>query len=86
MTLDVLSNIKGAKPSKDINDLFETMKSAVEGVDNKMPFLKEEDAVLLDDLRPDEVIQSSEIEKEIIRGNFPSESKGYLVVAKVIED
>jgi Asp-tRNA(Asn)/Glu-tRNA(Gln) amidotransferase C subunit len=32
------------------------------------------------------VEESTDLEKEIIRENFPKEKDGYLVVAKVIED
>jgi hypothetical protein len=32
------------------------------------------------------VIESSEVERAIIKGNFPKEKNGYLVVAKVIEN
>ena len=43
-------------------------------------------AVSLNDLREDCIIESSQIEKEIIIENFPKEKNGYLVVSKVIEE
>ena len=42
--------------------------------------------VSINDLRDDVIIESSELEKEIIIQNFPKEKGGYLVVAKIIED
>ena len=43
-------------------------------------------AVFLDDLREDVVIDSPQIEKQIIIENFPKEKNGYLLVSKVIEE
>ena len=40
----------------------------------------------INDLRDDVIIESSELEKEIIIQNFPKKKGGYLVVAKIIED
>jgi len=42
-------------------------------------------AMSLNDLREDIVIDSSEIEKQIIIENFPKEKNGYLVVTKIID-
>jgi Asp-tRNA(Asn)/Glu-tRNA(Gln) amidotransferase C subunit len=42
--------------------------------------------VSIDALRSDEVENCPEAQKEVIRGNFPGERNGYLVVPKVIED
>jgi Asp-tRNA(Asn)/Glu-tRNA(Gln) amidotransferase C subunit len=83
MTVDILSSIKGAKPSEAVNKLFDVIKSA-----NKNTALNTvlANVVSLDDLREDIVIESLAIEKQIIRENFPKEKNGFLVVAKVIED
>lgn len=83
MTVDVLSSIKGAKPSETINKLFEVinqvdLSTANAGNSNK-------NAVTLDSLREDKVVESSNLEKQLIVENFPQEKNGYLVVAKVIE-
>ena len=82
MTVDVLSSIKGAQPSETINKLFDVIKNA--NINNNA--IEDKNAVFLDDLREDVVIDSSEIEKQIIIENFPKEKNGYLVVAKVIEE
>ncbi len=84
MTVDVLSSIKGAKPSESVSKLFEVIKNA-----NQQQTLESTSAhntVFLDDLREDVVIESSLIEKQLIKDNFPREKNGFLVVAKVIED
>jgi Asp-tRNA(Asn)/Glu-tRNA(Gln) amidotransferase C subunit len=83
MTVDILSSIKGAKPSESVNKLFDVIKNA-----NKNTTLHtvSTNVVSLDDLRADEVIESSAIEKQLIKENFPKEKNGFLVVAKVIED
>ncbi|MDU0355630.1 hypothetical protein RS130_18585 [Paraglaciecola aquimarina] len=84
MTVDVLSSIKGAKPSETINTLFEVIKNAdlstasASGNSNKKP-------VAIEHLREDTVVKASELEKQLIIENFPQEKNGYLVVAKVIE-
>ena len=85
MTVDVLSSIKGAQPSEAVNRLFEVIKNANSTNDN--PFNNNHNnCVSLNDLRDDVVIESSEIEKQIIIENFPKEKNGYLVVSKVIEE
>jgi Asp-tRNA(Asn)/Glu-tRNA(Gln) amidotransferase C subunit len=85
MTLDVLSSIKGAKSSTAVDALFEEIKKAQSADFNlKESIIK--NAVSLNNLRTDVVIESSEIEKRIIKANFPIEKNGYLVVSKVIED
>ena len=83
MTVDVLSSIKGAKPSEAVNQLFEVIKQADNS--NNNAFSTNNTPVLLDNLRADVVIESTEIEKQIIRDNFPKEKNGYLVVTKIIE-
>ena len=83
MTVDILSSIKGAKPSEAINKLFEVIKNANSNSENS--FNNHNNSVSLDNLRDDVVIESSAIEKEIIIENFPEEKNGYLVVSKVIE-
>ncbi|WP_208021506.1 Asp-tRNA(Asn)/Glu-tRNA(Gln) amidotransferase subunit GatC [Flavicella sediminum] len=85
MTVDVLSSIKGAKPSEAVNQLFDVIKNA-HPTNNNAAVNVHNNAVSLDDLREDVVIESSAIEKQIIIENFPNEKDGYLVVAKVIED
>lgn len=85
MTLDVLSSIKGAKASKVVDDLFKVIKkghvSENSGVTNQ-----NNNAVSVDDLRPDTVIISSAEERNLIIENFPNEKNGFLVVPKVIEE
>lgn len=85
MTVDVLSSIKGAQPSETVNKLFEVIKNA--DASNTSAFNDDHNnAVSLDNLRDDVVVDSSEIEKQIIIENFPKEKNGYLVVSKVIEE
>jgi Asp-tRNA(Asn)/Glu-tRNA(Gln) amidotransferase C subunit len=84
MTVDILSSIKGAQPSETVNKLFDVIKKA--NTTNNTFNTNHNNAVSLDDLREDVVIDSSQIEKEIIIENFPKEKDGYLVVAKVIEE
>ena len=84
MTVDILSSIKGAKPSESVNKLFDVIKNANQN--NNSLNIVNNNSVSLDDLREDVVMESSALEKEIIRENFPKEKNGFLVVAKVIED
>ncbi|WP_296638277.1 hypothetical protein [Polaribacter sp.] len=85
MTVDILSSIKGAQPSEAVNKLFDVIKNA--NLNNSNAFNKNHNnAVSLNDLREDVVINSSAIEKEIIIENFPKEKNDYLVVSKVIEE
>lgn len=87
MTLEVLSSIKGAKPSEVINELFEVVKKAFpDGEETKFLNIFSDNVVTLNDLRNDDKIESTESEKKIIRDNFPLVKDGFLVVAKVIED
>lgn len=83
MTVDVLSSIKGAQPSEAVNKLFDVIKNA--NPTNNNTFNTNNNAVSLNNLRDDVVIESSETEKQIIKENFPKEKDGYLVVTKVIE-
>ena len=83
MTLDILSNIKGAKESEVINQFFDNLKKAKSlnhSVDSNIKM------VSINDLRKDEVLNASETEIELIKKNFPQEKNGFLVVSKVIED
>ena len=84
MTVDVLSSIKGAQPSEAVNKLFEVIKNA--NKTNNSFNNNHNNAVTLDELREDVVIDSSKTEKQIIIENFPKEKNGYLVVSKVIEE
>ena len=85
MTVDVLSSIKGAQPSEAVNKLFEVIKNA--NTTNNNTFNNNHDnAVSLDNLRDDVVIDSPQIEKQIIIENFPKEKNGFLVVSKIIEE
>lgn len=84
MTVDVLSSIKGAQPSEAVNKLFEVIKNA--NKTNNSFNNNHNNAVTLDDLREDVVIDSPQAEKQIIIENFPKEKNGYLVVSKVIEE
>ena len=84
MTLDVLSSIKGAEASQVVEDLFTVIKQgSVEASGNQNVNVN---AVNLDDLRPDEPIVCSELERNLIIENFPNEKNDYLVVPKVIEE
>ncbi len=85
MTVDVLSSIKGAQPSEAVNRLFEVIKNA-NSTNNNSFNINHNNCVSLNSLRDDVVIESSSLEKQIIRENFPKEKNGFLVVAKVIED
>ncbi|GAA4280896.1 hypothetical protein GCM10022260_13170 [Gaetbulibacter aestuarii] len=85
MTVDVLSSIKGAKPSAAVNKLFEVIKNAQ--TNNNPSFNNNQNNhVSVNALRSDMVVESSELEKAIIKENFPKEKDGYLVVSKVIEE
>jgi Asp-tRNA(Asn)/Glu-tRNA(Gln) amidotransferase C subunit len=85
MTVDILSSIKGAQPSEAVSQLFEVIKNAHPAKNNPSNTVNH-NAVSLNDLRADEVVESSAFEKQIIKENFPKEKGGYLVVTKVIED
>lgn len=85
MTVDILSSIKGAQPSEAVNKLFEVIKNA-NTTNNNAFNNNHNNAVSLDNLRDDVVIDSPQIEKQIIIENFPKEKNGYLVVSKVIEE
>jgi len=82
MTVDILSSIKGAKPSEAVNKLFEVIKKSEANSNSNN---SNQSALSLSDLRDDVVIESSETEKQIIKENFPKQKDGYLVVTKVIE-
>lgn len=85
MTVDILSSIKGAQPSEAVNQLFKVIKNA-NATNNNSFQNNHNNAVSLDDLRDDIVIDSPSAEKQIIIENFPKEKNGYLVVSKVIEE
>ncbi|WP_242085314.1 hypothetical protein [Aestuariivivens sediminis] len=85
MTVDILSSIKGAQPSKAVNKLFEVIKKANPSHNNAFNSTLNSVASL-DHLRDDVVIESSELEKQIIIQNFPKSKNNYLVVSKVIEE
>ncbi|MBT4869672.1 MAG: hypothetical protein HOH06_00620 [Polaribacter sp.] len=84
MTVDILSSIKGAQPSESVNTLFEVIKNANTSSNSFND--QHHNAVFLDELRDDVVLDSSSIEKQLIIENFPKEKKGFLVVSKVIEE
>ena len=84
MTVDVLSSIKDAKPSESVNQLFDVIKNASTATTSGTNNLQT--VVSLDDLREDEIIHSSEIEKQLIIENFPKQKNRYLVVSKIIEE
>ena len=87
MPLDLLSSIKGASSSEAVTELFSVIKKAVPDTSKEqMQQPDEESVVSVERLRSDEVKECSEMEKEIIRANFPKEKNGYLVVPKVIDD
>lgn len=85
MTLDVLSSIKGAEASQVVADLFEVIKEG-HVLENQIHLNESQNAVSIDDLRSDEVLNSSELERNLIIENFPNEKNGFLVVPKVIEE
>jgi Asp-tRNA(Asn)/Glu-tRNA(Gln) amidotransferase C subunit len=85
MTVDILSSIKGAQPSEAVNKLFEEIKNANPTTNNSLNNVNH-NAVSINDLREDFVVESSVVERQIIKENFPIEKEGYLVVAKVIEN
>ncbi len=84
MTVDILSSIKGAQPSESVNQLFEVIKNAVPSNTNAVNNINGI-SVSVSDLREDVVVESSEIEKQLIIENFPNKKNGFLVVTKVIE-
>ena len=85
MTVDILSSIKGAQPSEAVTKLFDVIKNAQPTNNNSLNNVHN-NCVSINNLREDVVIESSAIEKQLIRENFPITKNGYLVVAKVIED
>ena len=85
MTVDILSSIKGAQPSEAVDKLFEVIKNA-NTTNNNTSNNNHNNAVSLDNLRDDVVIDSPQIEKQIIIENFPKEKNGFLVVSKIIEE
>jgi Asp-tRNA(Asn)/Glu-tRNA(Gln) amidotransferase C subunit len=87
MPLELLASIKGATSSDAVNELFDVIRKAVpERRNGEIHPMDDMDAVEVRDLRSDEIAESSKIEREIIKKNFPDEKKGFLVVPKVIED
>jgi Asp-tRNA(Asn)/Glu-tRNA(Gln) amidotransferase C subunit len=84
MTVDILSSIKGAKPSESVNKLFEVIKNAVPSNATTSNNVNH-NCLSVNDLREDVVMESSPIERQIIIENFPNKKNGFLVVAKVIE-
>ena len=86
MPLDLLSSIKGARSSESVNELFNAIKRAVPENEGDITSDSDVEAVSLDSLRSDKIKRCPEIEKELIKKNFPKEKNGFLVVPKVIED
>jgi Asp-tRNA(Asn)/Glu-tRNA(Gln) amidotransferase C subunit len=86
MPLELLSSIKGARSSEAVNELFNVIRKAVPAKEVDITPETMVDAVSLEDLRSDSIERCPEIEKEIIKKNFPKEKNGFLVVPKVIED
>ncbi|MFC6877484.1 Asp-tRNA(Asn)/Glu-tRNA(Gln) amidotransferase subunit GatC [Flavobacterium myungsuense] len=84
MTVDILSSIKGAKPSESVNQLFEVIKNAIPSNENAVNNVNH-NCVSVNNLREDVVLESSDLEKQLILENFPNKKNGFLVVAKVIE-
>jgi len=85
MTLDVLASIKGAQTSQVVDDLFEVIKKGSISESSEVSN-QENNAVSVDNLRPDTVVVSSAEERNLIIENFPNEKNRYLVVPKVIEE
>jgi len=86
MPLDLLASIKGASSSEAVEELFSVIKKAVPTREGEIATDTEAMAVSLENLRSDRIERSPEMEKELIRKNFPKEKNGFLVVPKVIED
>ncbi len=86
MPLDLLSSIKGARPSEAVNELFNVIKRAVPDNQSVDSFDMGANTVPINELRSDEVVRCEEDQKELIRQNFPEEKNGFLVVPKVIEE
>ena len=87
MSLEILTNIKDAVPSDAVRQLFGIVRAADAGQsDAGCVELMPENAVEIDTLREDTVIESTETERQIIIDNFPFEKNNYLVVPKVIEE
>lgn len=86
MPLELLSSIKGARSSVAVNELFNVIKKAVPTNEVDITLETMVDTVSIEDLRSDRIERCPEIEKEIIKKNFPKEKDGFLVVPKVIED
>ena len=84
MTVDILSSIKGAKPSESVNQLFEVIKNAIPSNENAVNNVNH-NCVSVNNLREDVVLECSDLEKQLILENFPNKKNGFLVVAKVIE-
>jgi Asp-tRNA(Asn)/Glu-tRNA(Gln) amidotransferase C subunit len=84
MTVDILSSIKGAKPSESVNQLFEVIKNAIPSNENAVNNVNH-NCISVNNLREDVVLESSDLEKQLILENFPNKKNGFLVVAKVIE-
>ena len=85
MTVDILSSIKGAQPSETVNKLFDVIKNAQVTNNNSLNNVNY-NCVSINELREDLVVESSDLEKQIIIENFPKEKNGYLVVSQIIED
>ncbi len=86
MPLDLLASIKGAGSSEAVDELFSVINKAIPTREGEDTSETNATAVSLDDLRSDRIERSPEIEKELIKKNFPKEKNGFLVVPKVIED
>lgn len=85
MTVDILSSIKGAKPSEAVEKLFDVIKNA-QSTNATSLNKNHAHCVSINDLRDDVVIPCSALERQIIIANFPKEKNGFLVVSKVIEE
>ena len=86
MPLDLLASIKGAGSSEAIDELFSVINKAIPTREGEITTETDVAAVSLEDLRSDRIERSPEMEKELIRKNFPKEKNGFLVVPKVMED
>ena len=86
-SLEILTNIKDAVASEPIKQLFANVRTAVPE-DNEVDFVEfvPDNTVTVNELREDMVIESSEMERQIIVDNFPLSKNNYLVVPKVIEE
>jgi len=83
-SLEIFSNIKGACSSEAIEELFDMVRKTT--VVTPTHEILSNQIVTVDDLREDNVVEASALEKQLIIDNFPNQKNNYLIVPKVIEE